>query len=73
MQIDQDIMEKVQAIRDKTGKYTSFDIVGDAYESGANELRYIFTSSKSVADVFPTREALIAHMDGILENLRPKD
>ena len=64
---DQELMDKVKAIRDKTEEYTSFDIVGDAYESGANELRYIFTSSKPVADVFSTREALIAHLDKLLE------
>jgi hypothetical protein len=70
---DQEIMEKVQAIRDKTGHYTAVTVEFNAYESGSNDMNYEFFLEEEQTEEFPTREALIAHLDGILNNLRPKD
>lgn len=69
---DQELMAKVQAIRDKTGKYASFDISGTSHSGGDNELEYIYTYlNRDEFDIeqekFSTREALVAHLDKILE------
>lgn len=69
---DQNIMAKIQSVRDKTGYTTGFTIDGDAYESGENELMYTFYDSLGLYKkqrTFPTREDLVAHLDGILEGL----
>ena len=76
MQPDQDIMDKVTAIRDKTGEYTSYDLCFTAFMAGENELEYHFciARGKNLKHfTFKTREALVAHLDGILDNLRPKE
>ena len=74
---DQELMEKVKAIRDKTGKYTWFAIEGDAFISDENSISYEYGIKNKynsyTSESFPTREALVAHLDGILANLRPKD
>ena len=63
---DQELMEKVKAIRDKTGNYTWFAINGDAFRSGKTEIEYQYGSEHRI-ESFPTREALMAHMNKILE------
>lgn len=74
---DQELMEKVKAIRDKTGKYTWFAIEGDAFISDENSISYEYgvknKDNSYTRESFPTREALVAHMDRILNNLRPKE
>lgn len=69
---DQELMEKVQAIRDKTKLYTWVQISYDAFRSGKAQIEYQYGSEHNIKS-FPTREALVAHLDGILNNLRPKD
>lgn len=67
---DQELMEKVKAIRDKTGCYTWITINFDAFISKTENIEYQYSSNaQSMIDVFKTREALVAHLDGILEGL----
>jgi hypothetical protein len=73
MQTDQEIMDKVQAIRDKTGHTISFGMEFQAYGSGFNDLMYhVWNEGLDPYErlsEFPTREALVAHLNKVLEGL----
>ena len=68
---DQELMEKVKAIRDKKGNTMAFGMEFQAYGSGYNDLMYhVWNEGLDPYErlsEFETREALIAHLDGILE------
>lgn len=65
---DQELMDKVKAIRDKTGKFSWFQIDGDAFDSGMNKLQYVYgTENREDYKDFSSRTELVAHMDKLLE------
>lgn len=65
---DQELLDKVVKLRDKTGKFSWFQIDGDAFDSGSNNLQYIYgTDNREDYKDFSSRAELNNHLDKLLE------
>ena len=68
--IDEEIMDKISEIRNRTQRYISIDIELTAFPSGDNETEYRLTMQRIKNlkySTFKTRESLINHLDKLLE------